>query len=227
MSAPSADRLLEVWRHEGVVHDQFDFLAAAYLADGLNVAERHERVGRRFHVDHAGVFSDGALDISRVGSVDVGEFHSEIRQDLVEEAGHASVEIVAADDMVAGLVHGADGIDRRHAAGEDARGNTAFERRQVFFQAGARGIGNAGVFVALVLAQFLLHVSGGGVDGNRYRAGFGVGVLAGVNGFGGKTWLFVFHGELSGCQLSAVSSSYQFLVFNCQFSVFSSRVLSA
>ena len=191
------DRLLEVWRHESVVHDQFHFLAAAYLADGLDVAERHERIGWRLDVHHARVLADGAFDILRVGSVDVGKFHSEICQHLIEEAGHAAVEIVAADHVVAGLVHGADGVDGRHAAGEDAGGNSAFERRQVFFQTGARGIGDASVFVSLVLAQFLLNVGGSWIDGNRDRAGFGIGFLAGVNGAGGETWLFVFHGELS------------------------------
>ena len=130
----------------------------------------------------------------RVRRVDVAELHAEIRQYLIEEAGHASVEIVAADHVIAGFVHGADGIDCRHPAGEDAGGDSAFEGRQIFFQAGASGIGDAGVFVAFVLAQFLLDVGGGRIDGNCYRAGFRVGLLSGVDGFGGETWLLVFHG---------------------------------
>ena len=192
MSAPNADRLLEIGRHESVVHDQLHFLAAAYLADGSNIGERHQGVGGGFDIDHAGIFSDGALYVSRIRGIDVGEFHSEICQDLVEQTGHASVKIIAANHVVAGLVHGADGVDRRHAAGKDTRSDSAFEHRQILFQAGAGGIGNARVFVALVLAQFLLNVGGSRVDRNRYRAGFGVGILAGMNGFGGEAWLLVF-----------------------------------
>jgi hypothetical protein len=44
-----------------------------------------------------------------------------------------------------------------------------------------------------------------------------------VNGFGGETWLFIFHAKLSGvsCQLSAFGSlfsivSFQFLVLGSQ-----------
>ena len=87
-------------------------------------------------------------------------------QHLIEQPWHAAIEIVAADDVVAGLVHGADGVDGRHAAGEHARRDSSFERRQVFLQPGARGIRNPGVLVSLVFAQFLLHISGSGVDGN-------------------------------------------------------------
>ncbi len=125
-----------------------------------------------------------------VGGVHVGEFHAIAGQNLIEQARHAAVEVVAADHVVAGLEHGADGVDGRHAAGEDARGDAAFERRQVFFQAGARGIGNAGVFVALVLAEFLLNVGGGRVDGDRDGAGFGVRLLADVNGASGEAGFF-------------------------------------
>ncbi len=159
-------------------------------------------IGWGLHIDHAGIFSDGAFYVSRVRSVDVGEFHSEICQDLVEKAGHAPVKIVAANHVIAGLVHGADGVDRRHAAGEDTRGDAAFEHRQIFFQASAGGIGNAGVFVSFVLAEFLLDVGGGRIDGSRNRAGFWVGILAGVNGLGGETWLFVLgHGVAFSFQL--------------------------
>jgi hypothetical protein len=45
--------------------------------------------------------------------------------------------------------------------------------------------------------------------------------LASVNGFGGETWLFIFHGELSAVSLSAIS--FQLFVFQLQFPVFSSR----
>ncbi len=199
----------------------------------FDVAQRHQRVRGRFDVHHARIFANGALDVLRVGSIDVGEFHSEICQHLIEEAGHASIKIVAADHVIARLVHGANGVDGSHSAGKDAGGNSAFEGRQVFFQTSARRVGNAGVFVTFVLAQFLLNVSGSGVDGNGDGAGFRVRFLAGVDGAGGKAWLFVFHAEAFSCQLSAISHEHlmcrvcirdvgfgsQFLVLSSRFSV--------
>src|ERR1700693_670650 len=209
------DRLLKVGRHESVVHDQLHFLAAAYLADGPNIGKRHQGVGGGFNIDHAGIFSDGAFYVSRVRSVDIGEFHSEICQDLIEKTGHASVQVVAANNMIAGLVHGADGVDRGHAAGENTRGDPAFEHCQVFFQASTGGIGNAGVLVSFILAEFLLDVGGSRVDGCRNRPGFRVGILAGVNGLGGETWLFVL-GHCVRFQLSAFS--FRPSVLSSQFS---------
>jgi len=93
--------------------------------------------------------------------------------------------------VIAGLQHCRDGVDGGHAAGKDAGGYSAFERGQVFFEAVARGIRDAGVFVSLVLADALLHVGGGGVDGDSDRSGEGVGLLAIVDGAGGETCWFL------------------------------------
>src|SRR5437667_2011217 len=97
---------------------------------------------------------------------------------------------MAADDVIATLVHSADCIDGGHTAGKNARSDSALERRQVLFQAIARRIGNSGVFVAFVLAEFLLNVSGGGVNGNGYRTCGGIGLLSIVNGAGSEAGCF-------------------------------------
>ena len=83
--------LLEIGRHEGIVDDQFGFLAVAYFGDGGEIAERHQRVGRRLDIDQACVFLNGALDVLYFGGVDVGELQAEIGEDLVEETWDASV----------------------------------------------------------------------------------------------------------------------------------------
>ena len=111
---------------------------------------------------------------------------------LIEQAGSAAVEIVAADDVVAGLQHADDGVDRSHAAGEDSGGDSAFERGEIFLKPGARGIRHARVLVSFVLADALLDVSGGRIDRNRDRAGEWIGFLSGVDGAGGKTELFCY-----------------------------------
>src|SRR5882724_10792386 len=112
------DGLLEIWRHESVVHDDVDFLAVANFADSFDIAEGHQRVGGRLDIDHAGVFAQGAFYVSDVGSVYIREFHSEVCQNLIEQALHATIKIVAADHVVTGFEHRADSIDGRHTAGK-------------------------------------------------------------------------------------------------------------
>ncbi len=77
------------------------------------------------------------FDILRVGSIDVGKFQTEVGHHLVEQARRSAVEIIAANDMIAGLQHGDDGVDRGHAAGEYAGSDSAFERGKILLR-GAR-----------------------------------------------------------------------------------------
>ena len=186
-------RLLEIWRHECVVHDQQDFLAPADGADRRQIAQPHQRIGRRLHIDHPRVLADGAFDVLRVRGIDVRELQPEARHHLVEQTRRSAVQIVAADHVIAGLQHADDRIDRRHAAGENARGDSAFERGKILLQPGARGIRDAGIFISLVLADSLLDIGRSWIDGNGHRSGQGIGFLAGMNGARGKTYsLFSF-----------------------------------
>src|SRR6266436_6678976 len=89
--------------------------------------------------------------------------------------------------MIAALVHGADRIDGRHAAGKDSRGNSTFKRREIPLQSVAGWIGDAGILVAAVLAEFVLDVGRSGVDGDGYGAGGWIRLLAIVDGASGKT----------------------------------------
>ena len=165
-----SEGLLKVWGHERVVDNQFDFFRAADARDGFQVGQRHQGIGRSFHIDHARVFSQRALDVLGIRSVDVGEFEAVAGEDLIEQSRNAAVKIVSADHVIAGFEHGADGIDCRHAAAEDARGDAAFERSQIRFQAIARRVGGTRVVVADVLAQFFLNIGGCRVNWSGYRA---------------------------------------------------------
>src|SRR5437868_8501904 len=114
------DWLLEKWRHESVVHDQLDLLALRNLRNAFNVAQRHQRVGWRFYIDHARALADRSLDVARDGCINVGELKTVSGKNLIEEARNTSIKIIAADDVVAGFVHGANSVNRRHPTGENA-----------------------------------------------------------------------------------------------------------
>src|SRR5208282_473787 len=182
------DRTLEIRRHESVVHDNFGTVLVAEFADGTQIAELHQRVRRRLEENQARVLLEGALDRFEIGSVDIGERQSEVREHLVEQARRPSVKIVSGNDVVSSLEHGRDGVDGGHSAGENFRGDSCFERGEIGLEAIAGGIRDARIFVAFVFPDLFLDVSGGSVDGDVDRACRGFGFLSGVNGASGETW---------------------------------------
>ena len=131
---------MKVRRHERVVHDEADFLAARNGTDGRQIAQAHQGIGRGLDVHHARVLADRALDIFRVRSIDIGEFEAEVGHHLVEQARGSAVQIISADDVIAGFECVDDGVDCRHAAGEHAGRDSAFQRGKILLQARARGI---------------------------------------------------------------------------------------
>src|SRR5438270_9236974 len=107
---------------------------------------------------------------------------------------------MSADDVVAGTHHGAESIGRGHAAGEDVRGASTFERGQVFFKPGASGVRDARIFISLILADLFLHIGRGRINGNGNGAGERVRFLSSVDRGGGKAEgsFFGGHGFRSG-----------------------------
>ncbi len=68
------------------------------------------------------------------------------------------------------------------------------KRRQVLFERRARGIGDAGVFVTLVLTNLLLGVGRCKVDRHIHRTSDRLRLLTGVDGTRGKAVLRIAHG---------------------------------
>jgi len=117
---------------------------------------------------------DAELDTLRdrdLRRVDVGEREIVPRQDFVEVPVGAAVHILRDDDVVARFEERRDGADRGHARGEREGGRAAFNRRDVALERHPRGILRAGVLVALVLAELVLHVGGRLIDGGDDGAG--------------------------------------------------------
>ena len=184
------DRTLKIWRHESVVDHDLDAVPVAEFADGAEIAELHQRIGRRLQKHQPGVLLECPLHVVDVGSIDVGKCQTKVDEDLIEQARRPAVEIVAGNDVVACFEHRSNGVDRRHPTGEHARCRSALERRQIRLQPVARRIRYARVFVTFMLADFFLNVSGSRVDGHSDSAGNGVRLLSGMDGVGCKAGWF-------------------------------------
>ena len=170
MSAPSASGCWKYGDMKVLSTTSATFFRRQICADRRQIAQPHQRIRRRLHIHHPRVLADGAFDVLRVGSIDVRKFQPKSGHHLVEQPRRSAVQIVAAHHVVARLQHAHDGIDRRHAAGKDARRHSAFERCQILFQPRARGIRHARIFISFVLADSLLNVGRSRIDGNGDRA---------------------------------------------------------
>ena len=179
------ERTLEYRRRERVVHDQQGVVALRDLTHRAQVGEPHERVRRGLHQERPGGRRHRVLHPLRIPRVHIRERQPHMTQDLVEQAERAAIDILAADDVIAGAEQLHDRVEAAHAAREGEAVPAALQRRDVPFQRFTRGILSARVLVPLVDAEPVLDVGGREVhrrhDGARER----LGTLAGVNAAGG------------------------------------------
>ena len=89
--------------------------------------------------------------------------------------------------MVAGTQQPKHGVDGRHAGGEDVGRVAAFEARHAAFQRAPVGMLGAGIVVAFILAERLLHVRGGLKNRRDDGAGGGLRLLADMDRVGGES----------------------------------------
>ncbi len=171
---------------------RFNPFSCGIGADRTNVAEGHQRVGGSLDINHARAAANRTFHVFYFGGIHIGDFDPIAGKNLVEQPWYTAIKVVTGDNVVSRPEHGAQGIDGGHATGENSRGDSAFERRQIFFEASTRRIRYAGVLVAFVLTQLLLEVGGSGIDGDGNGAGFSIGLLTSVNGASGETGEFGF-----------------------------------
>src|SRR5260370_26459481 len=86
------DRMLEIRRHESVVHDDLEAAPVAEFVDRVEIAKLHQRVGRRLQEQQPGVLLEGALNLVEIGCINVGECKTKAGKDLIEEPVRVSVE---------------------------------------------------------------------------------------------------------------------------------------
>jgi hypothetical protein len=187
MSAPKSKGR---WKKgEGIIDDEERVAAMGDLAGGGEIGEAHQRIGGRFHQDHARRGGHRIGDALGVAGVDIRERHAETLQQLVEEPEGAAVHVLAADDVIACPEQQHDRGDAAHAGAEREAVAAALEGGYVALQRLARGVLAPRVLVSLVLAQSILHICGRLVDRRHDGAGEGLGALARMDGAGRKPCL--------------------------------------
>jgi hypothetical protein len=175
-------RPLDPWTGKRVVGDRDEIALASDPGDRGKIDQLEQRIARRFDPDHLRLGPNGRTQPRRLGHVD--ETHAQIGRALAhvfEQTVRPAIEIVARDDMRAGV----ERIEHRcHAGepgGESESARAAFEAGDASLQRRAGRIAAARVIVALVHAGARLHVGRRRIDRRHDRAGRGVGLLPGVN----------------------------------------------
>jgi hypothetical protein len=187
---------LDVRRGEGVVGDGEEIVFCGERGECGEIGEFEQGVAGGFDPEHAGVGADGALDGSDVGGVDVGDVQrGAFSADAFEEAVGAAVEIVAGDDVGAGVEEFEDGGCGGQSGGEGKTGLAVFEVGDAAFEGPAGGVVAAGVVEAFVDAGGILFESARGVDRGHHRVGRWIGDLAGVDDAGGEVGTLASVGE--------------------------------
>ena len=112
-----------------VVGHRNDFPLARDFGDRFEIDQLQQRIARRFDPNHVRVCFDCALEIFRVGQIDVGKI--EVRRAAphsIEQSKGAAVKIVTGDDMRAAieqLEH------RRHRSEPGCKGEPARPALQI------------------------------------------------------------------------------------------------
>ena len=88
------------------------------LADGLDVDQLEQRVGRGFEPHHPGALGQRFLDRLEIGAVDEGKRQTHGLEHAVEQAVGATIKIIDRDGVVARFEQPHDGGFGRHPRGE-------------------------------------------------------------------------------------------------------------
>ena len=193
-------RLLEIRRGEGVVHDDPDGGVEA-VGNGRNGGDVHHLQGGiagGFEIDDFCLLRQSGFHGVQIGKVDEGRLHAELGHAVVHQREGAAVERVGGDDLITADNRGPErGRNRAHACGGAQRGFPAFQGGDLFLGDVHRGVGETGIDETRFLtgkasAAFLngSKLKGGGLVDRRGQSTCRVLVFSGVNLFGGKSAFF-------------------------------------
>ena len=119
---------------KGVVGHRNDLSLARNFRNRLEVDQLQQRIARRFDPDHPRVWFDCALEIFRVGQIDVGKI--EVRRaspHSIEQTECAAIKIVTRDDMRAAVEQLEHCRHRSEAGCKGEAARPAFQIGDAFF----------------------------------------------------------------------------------------------
>jgi len=184
------DGALEIRGGEGVISSSDDSLALGELADGFNVTDLEGRVGGGFNPDKLSVGLDSLFNIFGIGHVNESVFNTiSLLTDLSHISLGTSVDIIAADDVIASASDGLD--DASGSSATTGKGHTVLcmlSSSQCDLKSFSGGVTATGVVVLSErFTRELLGISGREVDGSADTSGDGIRFLTSVDSVGTKT----------------------------------------
>ena len=146
-----AQRLLQIRRAEGVVHDDPDLgvEGVGRLGDQLNVQQLQRGVAGGLEVDHLGLVGKMFLEIFNVGQIRQRHLHAELAHTVVEQCVGAAIQRFIRHDLIAAH-HRApkSGGDGAHTGRSSHRGLAALQGCQLCLYRRQGWIPQPGVDVA-------------------------------------------------------------------------------
>ena len=168
---PMLQRAMDRRRSKGVIGDADQVMAARDGGDGAEIRELQQRVGGRFHPDHARIGAD-----RRFNSRQVVGFHpahlqtSATAANVFQQAVSAAIHIIDRHQMtvlIQQLQHGGDG---GQPGGERVAARAVFQVGDRRLQRVAGRVPATGIFIAGMLPRRRLSKSGGGVNRRHHCA---------------------------------------------------------
>jgi hypothetical protein len=181
---------LEIRRGESVISGSDNSLGLGNLADSFNVANLEGGIGGGFNPDKLGVGLNGLFNVFDVGHINKRVFNTvSLLTDLSHISLSASVNIIAADNVVANTEDGLD--DAGGGSATTGEGHTilsVFSSSQSDFESFSGGVSATRIVeFAERFTRELLGISGGEVDGDANTSGNWIGFLTSVDSVGSET----------------------------------------
>ncbi len=164
-------RTLEERSRERVIDDVQKAVRLGQIADRGKIGQVHHGIGRGLAEDHAGRRCHGPLDLPDIAHIDEREPEAKPGIDLLHQTVGAAIDVLAADDVIAGFEQLERRIEGGEAGAEREAVGGAFQARDIPLQGFAGRVLGPGVFVALMAPEPLLHVRRRLINRGHDRAG--------------------------------------------------------
>lgn len=184
---------LQEWGWESVVDSADDSFALGEGADGFNVADLEGWVGWSLDPDELGVFLDGVLDVLDIGHINEGEGNAVLLlTDLSHVSLGASVDIIAADDVVTNTAESLDDAGGGSATtGESHSVLSVLSSSDCDFEGLSGWVAASGIVeLSKWFTWELLSVGGGQVNWDAHTTVDWIRFLASVDGVGSEASVF-------------------------------------